>query len=431
MPIPPGPSRPGLALLPNVTCPHCWGKFAPEDVLWASEHRELLGDPILGAQQQRRFLPSRFTPEGKALDERGLPCSTLACPLCHLGVPRILLEIEPLFLSILGTPTSGKSYFLAAMTSTLRRVLYERFAVNFTDVDASYNALLTAFENSLFMNDKPDEVIPLNTLIQKTQTVGTAYDTVTISGQSINYPRPFLFAVRAHERHPTPGLSRVICLYDNAGEHFLPGEDRTDTPVTRHMALSRVLFFVFDPTQDPRLQPHCRSGSNGTPRAGQFYRQETVLNEAAARVRTYAGLPSDAKHHRPLIMILAKSDEWRHLLDSPPGPEPSKKSTDGVHALDGVEIAARSEMNKKFLTRYCPEVVAAAEDFCPDTTYVAVSALGDKIETHVESGKPGIRPRNIAPSWVTVPMLHALAKVDPRLIRRGRRPPGPGGSAKT
>lgn len=423
MPPPPGPSRPGVALLPSVTCPHCWGRFPPEDVLWVSVHRDLIGDTKLGAQHYVRFLPSRFNPGGDAMDERRWACSKLACPHCHLEVPRDLLEIEPLFLSILGTPTSGKSYFLASMTATLRNVLHQKFAVNFTDVDPSYNASLTAFENALFMNETPNEVIPLGSLIKKTQATGADYDSVTIGGQTVSYPRPFLFAARAHQKHPTPGLARVICLYDNAGEHFLPGQDRADSPMTRHMALSRALFFVFDPTQDPRVQEHCKSGSNGTPRSGQYHRQETVLNEAAKLVRQFARLPANAKHNRPLIIILAKSDEWQHLLESPNGPEPSKRSVDGLHALDVAAITDRSEVNKRFLTKYCPDVVAAAEGFCTDTTYVAVSALGDKIETDPKTGTAGIRPRNIEPSWVTAPMLLALSKIDSRLIRKGRSRP--------
>ncbi len=34
-----------------------------------------------------------------------------------------MLEMEPLFVSILGAPASGKSYFLTAMTWQLRRTL--------------------------------------------------------------------------------------------------------------------------------------------------------------------------------------------------------------------------------------------------------------------------------------------------------------------
>jgi hypothetical protein len=305
-------------------------------------------------------------------------------------------------------------------------MLSSRFAVNFTDVDAGSNALLNSCEGNLFLSDTPDEVVPLGDLIKKTQVADDVYDFVNHGGQSVRYPRPFLFALRPRPEHPSagaPGLSRVLCLYDNAGEHFQPGEDRADAPVTQHMALSRVLFFVFDPTQDSRLMRHCKRGASGSrgPGGGRPQRQETVLNEAASRVRRIAGLPADAKHNRPLIVILAKSDEWQHLIDVPAAGEPLLRTRDGVYALDSHAVAARSEANKRLMKAYCPEIVAAAEDFCPDTTYLAVSSLGDEIETHAATGKLGIRPRKIRPSWVTIPMLLGLNKVDPKLVRRGRR----------
>ncbi len=75
-------------LLAQVVCPHCWERFQPADVLWISEHLDLLGDPRLGPERQQRFLPSRFTITGDAIDARGMTCQHLACPHCHLPIPR-------------------------------------------------------------------------------------------------------------------------------------------------------------------------------------------------------------------------------------------------------------------------------------------------------------------------------------------------------
>ncbi|HVA46442.1 MAG TPA: hypothetical protein VNH11_08715 [Pirellulales bacterium] len=49
-----------------------------------SQHPDLTGDPRLGGDHQQRFLPTRFTVEGDAIDTRGFPCNSLACPHCHL-----------------------------------------------------------------------------------------------------------------------------------------------------------------------------------------------------------------------------------------------------------------------------------------------------------------------------------------------------------
>src|ERR1019366_8497429 len=91
-----------------ITCPHCWHVFSPDQILWVSEHADLMGDTVLGPEQSRRFLPSRFNTERQALDAKDTPCRTLACPRCHLVIPRALIENEPLFLSIIGGPASGK-----------------------------------------------------------------------------------------------------------------------------------------------------------------------------------------------------------------------------------------------------------------------------------------------------------------------------------
>ena len=68
--------------------------------------------------------------------------------------------------------------------------------------------------------------------------------------------------------------------------------------------------------------------------------------------------------------------------------------------------------------QYCPETVAAAETFAKNITYIAVSSLGKHIELDPTTGLPGIRPRNIQPHWVTVPLLYALSRVQPSLIPR-------------
>jgi hypothetical protein len=81
-----------LGLNPSVVCPHCWHTFAPQESMWVAAHSDLMGDPILGPEKPCRFLPSRFTPEGHAIDARGVTCQQLACPRCHLGIPRSAVE---------------------------------------------------------------------------------------------------------------------------------------------------------------------------------------------------------------------------------------------------------------------------------------------------------------------------------------------------
>jgi hypothetical protein len=184
-------------------------------------------------------------------------------------------------------------------------------------------------------------------------------------------------------------------------------------------------LFVFDPTQDPRFRSACRSAGSGTKAqpAGRLSRQETFLNEAAARIRRHAGLAHTAAYDRPLIVVLSKLDEWKHLIDTERGGESWRSQADGT-GVDIDRIEHLSDILRGILLHYCPETVAAAETFARDVTYIAVSSLGDQIETDPTTGLAAIRPKNIQPHWVTAPLLYILSrtssKLIPRLVRRNK-----------
>src|SRR5947207_1648505 len=146
------------ALQPQCVCPHCWHEFIVDQTHWISEHGSLLGDGVLGPQEHRRFLPSHFDPMGHALDARGTTCFRLACPRCHLQIPRALLELEPLFVSIVGAPASGKSYFLAAAANELRRILPGDFQVEFADAEPALNQHLIDAESAVFSTAAPGKM---------------------------------------------------------------------------------------------------------------------------------------------------------------------------------------------------------------------------------------------------------------------------------
>ncbi len=415
-----------IRLLTRVTCPHCWESFPPEQVLWISEHVELLGDSRLGPERQQRFLPSRFTVNGDAVDARGMTCRSLACPHCHLAVPRAMLEMEPLFLSILGSPASGKTFFLTTMTWQLRQVLPMHFHVAFTDADPTANRVLNACEESLFLNPDETRLTPLGNLIRKTELQGELYDTVAYGQQTVSYPRPLLFTMQpreGHSRADSAKLTRMLCLYDNAGEHFQPGQDTASSPVTRHLARSRAVLFLFDPTQDPRFRSASRtsaptSGASAGPQAaGRLSRQETILNEAAARIRRYAGLPHTSPVNRPLVVVLSKLDEWNHLLDTEAKGDPWR-TQDQVTGVNMDRIEHLSKLLRRILHHYCPETVAAAESFSREVTYIAVSSLGPNIQVDPVTGLSAIRPADIQPIWVTAPLLYCISLESSRLIPR-------------
>jgi hypothetical protein len=407
-----------LTIQNTVVCPHCWKNFPPEDSLWIAEHPDVIGDAKLGADVAKRFLPSRFTVEGDAIDEAGYRSSRLACPECHLEIPRAFFQISPIFFSILGAPACGKSYFLASMTWKLRQMFPGKFAISMNDSDANANARLHEYEEKQFLNPNPDRLVA----IEKTQVQGDLYDQVNMGDHSLILPRPFMFTLQPLARHPNYSLSRrvsrVMCLYDNAGESFLPGQDSATSPVTRHLALSKCLFFLFDPTQDPRFRSACQ-GLTGDPqmayRSSRLQReanvrQDTILLEAINRVRRHGGLREDDLHQRPLTIVVTKWDTWEKLLPQVTRVEPYLLSPAGTQVLDGNRIASVSHSVGDMLREMCPEIVASAEGFAKDLTFLPVSATGRSPEVDAETGSLGIRPKDIAPYWVEVPILHALSR---------------------
>ena len=421
------PKRGTLKILAKVTCPHCWHSLSPEDVLWVSQHADLTGDPVLGSDAASRFLPSRFTVEGRAIDARDMPCESVACPRCHLTLPRDLLTSDTTFMSIIGVPASGKSYFLASMTWELRRVLPGKLGLRFSDADPTANILLNQAEEMLFLQD--DCNVPVK--LEKTQTEGGGlYDTIRLGQQFISLPHPLLFSLKPSSNHlqgaAPEQVSRVLCLYDNAGEHFQPGQyDSASSPVTQHMARSKVLMFLYDPLKDTRFRALCRSRGSTDPQLDasvRAYRQETILNEAANRVRKYTGLPASKKHDRPLIVIVPKSDVWGPLIDLDLSHEPlvPPAKGDGPWSVDVRAIEAISGRVRAMLREHAPEFVEAAEDFCQTIVYVPVSALGCGPEKSEQAGGFYVRPRDITPRWVTVPMLYILAKWSNELIAIAR-----------
>ena len=408
-------------LLRNITCPHCWETFTPAEALWISASPDLMDDFRVGDMAQQRFLPSRFDVDGRAIDRRGMACKAVACPHCHLSVPLSHFEMRPYFISIAGAPASGKSYFLAGMVWQLRRILPKVFQMGFNDADPQMNVRLHEYETSQFLND---DVTRLHK-IAKTEVQGDLYNTVQIGGQSVTYPQPFLFALSPLPGHPNINKSQKIasslCLYDNAGESYLPTE-RADTatlPVTRHLGKSNCIFFLFDPTQDNRFRVKCRSFSldpqitNDHPSDFRRspLRQEMVLSEMIIRTRNYSHFSMNSRYTNSVVIIVTKMDAWRNLIPNLDLRQPWDELREGgLSILNLKRIQAVSNPVRKMLLDVTPEIVGAIEQFAADVIYIPVSATGGPPEINQQTGESGFRTENIRPVWVEVPMLYALAR---------------------
>ena len=420
-------------LLRKVICPNCWHQFAPDESMYIARHPELMGDPLAGANEPLRFAPTRFTLEGEALDPRGFTTGDLACPRCHLQLPEAMLETPPLFVSIVGSPASGKSYFLTSMIWELRQLL-PKLSLSFTDTDPTKNSPIYDYEQALFHSHHPETP----TEIRKTQRDDPRlYRTTVLADVPVRYPIPLQFSLWPTPEHPrqhaAQELGRLVVMYDNAGEDFLPGAERGDSPVVQHLAKSDVTFMFFDPTQDPRFRAETGSEDpqlSGQARPGQEspavgLRQETLLREVTVRVRRYLGLPQDHRRKKPLIVVLSKADIWSDMLDGAIDTEPYLPGQGEWPLLVDVErVEDVSRKIRALFERLCPEFVATAEVFSSEVVYIPASALGTSPMMIERDGHrfAGVCPKDVTPKWVTVPLLYCLAKYVTGMI--GKAPGG-------
>jgi hypothetical protein len=258
-------------------CPYCWTWFNPEEILFISRHPDLLvHDPVLGSQDQLRFLPRRVRPIQCALDSMGQRCTDMACPNCHLRIPTPFLNTSHFIISTMGTVSSGKSYFLATSIWRLRNVLFKNFGFSFTDIDNSTNEWLNEYEEKLFY--APD----FKGRIERTQfhNGSSVQREVKIDGISKFIPVPCIFTLSSKDPVYSDNLS--VIFYDNAGEHFKPGMDSIDKPGTLHILSAKALLFLFDPTAEPRFQSLIK-----TSRETEIYPQRRIILEIIERLRRH------------------------------------------------------------------------------------------------------------------------------------------------
>lgn len=400
-------------LVEEVICPNCWERFRPERIVYVAAHRGLVDDFRLGPGVQRRFLPSRFHPDGRAIDPHGGLCTDVACPRCHIGIPRAMLESRTMFVSTFGAPGSGKSYFLATMTHRLRQVMPRAFALNFSDAAPEANATLHMFEDELFggVNERWAS-------LPKTDTTGDRYVTVDIDGETVRYPSPFYFQVTPVAGHPgerdARELTRTLCLYDNAGESFEPGADDPRNPVTQHLARSGCLLFVYDPLQEVGFQRRLAESGQDVSRV-RSARQDVLLAEVARRIRLYHGLGPAARHSCPLVIVVTKYDAWKSVVGGRPLPAPWGGA--GAPGFRHDLVGKVSGLTRDLLLKHAPTIVTTAESFVEpsDIVYVPVSATGAP-PTLGPDGRWQHATAALSPMWVEVPLLHALGKRVPGLV---------------
>jgi hypothetical protein len=393
----------------EYTCPTCWLRFDRGDVMHISVHGNLSSDPVLGEGKMQRFFATRFNDRGQALDPMGVPTSDIACPHCRRKLAPGFLDTPHYIFSIVGAPSSGKSYYLSVLAKTLPSALFKHYGVSFRDADPSANVSLNEMKSQLFSAGTAAEA-----QLAKTRLDQTMYEELPRLGHKVFLPKPFIFQL---SKSDVPDGDFSVVFYDNAGEHFQPGMNSAESPGAQHVAAASAIFFLFDPlhnsdfrerltgTHDPQLKE----------RRADLDQQDVILSETEVRLKTLLGMDSRKRVSTPLAVLVGKCDAWLHLLKDVPLEDPI---SDG--RFDMTRAQQNSQHLRDLLLDICPAIVSNAESISDNVMYFAVSPLGGPPEVigHDEKGRALLSPdpKKIAPRFVEVPTLWALSIVSPDFV---------------
>lgn len=392
----------------EFTCPYCWLRFDRGDAMHVAVHKSLQGDNLLGEEQMIRFLANNFNDRAQALDALGSPCTDLACPHCHWKLPPGFLDLKPKIFSIVGAPSSGKSYYLSVLIKMLERILYKNFQVAFYDADPAENRQLTLMKNRLFSGSTAAEA-----QLSKTALEGDMYVEVSRLGRKVRMPKPFVFTASPVS---SPEKATSVVFYDNAGEHFEPGSNKADSPGAQHIAAAEGIFFIFDPTYNLEFRRILSDHPDPQIKDRRFDQQETLLAEMNSRVKGLLGIDFREKITTPLAVIVGKCDVWQDLV----GRDRLKNSV--VNGALDMNIAHEvSSLIREKLLEITPAIVANAESISKNVMYFPVSSFGcspELLGIDPTSGHPVLSPdpTKINPILVEIPTLWILSQMSHQLI---------------
>ena len=390
----------------EFTCPICWLKFDRGDVMHVAVHDSLFGDPLLGEEQMKRFHATRFNDRGQALDECGIPCTEIACPHCRRTLaPGFFDEPHKIF-SIVGAPQSGKSYYLTVLIKLLQTTLFRDFGVVFRDADPTGNAPINEMKAHLFSAQNPAQAF-----LTKTQLEGAMYERLPRYDRMVTLPKPFIYSLSGAE---SDDENCSIVFYDNAGEHFQPGQDSTNSPGAQHIASSDAIFFLFDPTINPDFRRSISDSEDPQFKSQVSDQQDIILAETEVRIKKLLGLDRREKVQTPLAIIIGKCDSWIDKIGSENLKNPIVDGT-----LDVGAVEANSQLVRNLMEKHCPYVIANAERISSDVCYFAASAFGHTPVTFEDDkgvSRIGPDPQKINPMYVEIPTLWALSRVRPGLV---------------
>jgi len=413
-----------------IKCPCCWKRFHLSQTKWIAEHHELKDDYFIDDEgdkiEQKRFHPERFTTDCRAIDDKNMPCQRdFACPHCHMEMPDRYFDCEPMYVTLVGTKGSGKTFFLTALHHRLQQNPFEE---DYELEGVSYIAGLYASKN-----------IDLETNVKRLFRSTAPVDTfVTLDGTTVgNHAKKVSFPNADSDRESyvalpfthvleSEGKKHALCLYDCQGTLFTKrgGIEEADSIFMQAILNSDVLFFLYDPTQNENcVMEYTEKYGRHIYRDGKINVKELlgmekailnpesdideqshlVFGAMANYIRNFAQdrLDQNDRYARHICIIVTKCDAWEKCL----------RETQGhLRELpkDDVIVAVSKEV-ENWIKRHDPAFTTAVRSFASHYTYIPVSAAGRQVTKDAEGDEGydiGVEPLN--PRWVDVPFLCAL-----------------------
>ena len=386
----------------EYTCPVCWLKFDAGSVMSIASHPDLMGDDILGRDSMKRFWATRFNSRGQALDEKGVPCTDLACPHCRRKLPPNYLNTEEYIFSIVGAPSSGKSYYLASLVNGMRRSSVADCRLAWLDADPSGNTMLNDVVNRLFSSDTPEDAA-----LTKTDLEGALYEEFYRHGRMAKLPKPFIYSIQKMGSRKSPCN---LVFYDNAGEHFEPGRNSEDSPGAQHVAVANGIFFLFDPITSRPFKKLISGKNDPQLHTGHHLdQQEIILAETLNRIAGILNLRPGRKIKTPLAMVIGKCDLWEEFLDTPLVPMMHEG------AISSKALEHNSATVRRFMEKLHPSLCSTADMISSNVRFFAVSQLGTSPVTFKDPitgvSKIGPDPNQLAPRRICDPTYWVLSQI--------------------
>lgn len=382
-------------------CPSCQEKFIPNKALAIATHPALMGDPILGAEEMKRFEPTQYTPRRQVLDELGSICTEYACPFCHHKLPPFFEQTQHHHIAIVGAPGVGKTYFQAAQIHQLERELPRDFGIQYRDADPESNAAISNMRIRVFYSTTAEEFREGRAFMR-----GNLRKQVWRNNAYELFPRPFIYTLNKEKDSHS-------LVYYNTGNYKKATQQAVAIFEKNKLRETDSIFYLFDPTLEPAFREVLAEQKN--PPSSMLVHQSQQLADIETQLRATLHLPPGERLHTPLAIILTKSDLWKHLL----GPESLLPAVRNGR-FKPENIKRNSARIRDLLFKIVPEVCTNAEAISDKVCYFAVSSFGSQPESYIDdfTGEEYISPigGKLAPVHVTDPALWMLYSADNNLL---------------